>query len=117
MKGLLAGVLAAGAALPLWATDPGTAIEAAALAKGSLPGLVRSLKGIYDVPCQAVQCLKLPLGLSEMVLSPFPGIGFMEGVDDTVKGVVAPFKFCKAVIDLPGEFFGGLGDAITGLAD
>jgi hypothetical protein len=117
MRQALAVLVAAWLALPAGATDPGTAIEAAVMAKGCLPGLARAAKGLYEVPCQAVQCLRFPLGLTEVVLSPFPGIGFMEGIDDTVKGVVAPFKFCKAVIELPSEFFGGLGDAVTGLAD
>jgi hypothetical protein len=99
------------------ATDPGTALQAAAMAKGSLPGLVRAGKGVVEVPKQVAQCFRLPLGLVEMVFSPLPGVDFMDGLKDTGKGVVAPFKLCIATLELPYEVFGGLGDAATGLVN
>jgi len=101
----------------LWATDPGTVIQAASLAKGSLPGLVRAGKGIVEVPRQVGQCLRLPLGLVEVVASPLPGVGFMDGLENIGKGLVAPFKLCQAVLELPVEVVGGLGDSVTGLVD
>lgn len=104
-------------ALPAGATDPGTVLQAAALAKGSLPGLLRAGKGIVEVPWQAGQCLRLPLGLVELVFSPLPGVGFMDGLEDTGKGLLAPFKFGLAVFELPVEVVGGLGDAVTGLVE
>jgi hypothetical protein len=117
VKGAFAGLLAAGVALSAGATDPGTVIEAAVVAKGSLSGLVRAGKGVVEIPRQVGQCLRLPLGIVELVFSPLPGVGFMDGLEDVGKGVVAPFKLCQAVLELPVEVFGGLGDAVTGLAD
>ena len=114
LHGVLLACLFA-AALPLRAVDPGTALEAAAVAKGSLPGLVRAGKGIVEIPCQVAQCLRLPLGIVQMIFSPLPGVGFMEGLENTGKGVVAPFKLCMATLELPSEVFGGLGDSVTGL--
>lgn len=108
---------ALGAALRVCATDPGTAIEAAVAAKGCLPGLVRAGKGVAEIPWQAGQCLRLPLGLVEMVFSPLPGVTFSDGLADTGKGLVAPFKLCIAALEMPSEVLGGLGDAVTGVAD
>jgi len=103
------------AALPVQAVDPGTAIEAATVAKGSVPGLVRAGKGIVEVPWQVAQCLRLPLGIVQMVFSPLPGVDFSDGLENTGKGIVAPFKLCVATLEMPYEVFGGLGDSITGL--
>ena len=106
------------AAAPLWAmVDPGTAVKTAVAAKGSLPGLVRAGKGLVEIPRQVAQCLRLPLGLVEMVFSPLPEVEFYDGLKNTGKGLVAPFKLCVATLELPSEVFGGLGDAVTGLAD
>jgi len=106
---LLATVCSAGA------TDPGTAIETAAVAKESAPGLVRAGQAVVEVPWQVGQCLRLPLGLVEMVFSPLPGVDFSEGLEDTGHGLVAPFKLCMAVLKLPYDVFGGLGQAVTGV--
>jgi len=100
-------------ALRLGATDPGTALEAAALAKQTTPGLVRAGRGIAEVPLQAAQCFRLPLGLVEMLLSPLPEVDFKEGLRDTGKGLLAPFKFCIATFEMPYKVFDGLGDALT----
>ncbi len=114
MRRALAVVAAAGVALAAGATDPGTAVQAAVAARGCVPGLVRAGKGIAEIPWQAGQCLRLPLGLVEMVFSPLPGVTFSEGLKDTGKGVVAPFKLCMATLEMPREVFCGLGDAVTG---
>jgi hypothetical protein len=117
MRRTLLTLLAAGLALPLGATDPGTALEAAALAKGSAPGLLRAAKGIVEVPKQAGQCLLLPLGLVETLLSPFPGVELGEGLKHAGKGLVAPFKLCVAALEMPCEIVGGIGDSVGGLAE
>lgn len=117
MTRTLLTLLAAGFVLTLGATDPGTALEAAALAKGSTPGLMRAAKGVVEVPRQVAQCLRLPLGLVETVLSPFPGIELRDGLKNTGKGLIAPFKLCVATLELPCEVVGGLGDSARGLAD
>jgi len=117
MRGSIIALAASWMVLPLGATDPGTALQAAALAKGSAPGLVRAGKGIVEVPKQVAQCLRLPLGVVEMVFSPLPGVGFMDGLKDAGKGIVAPFKLCIAALEMPVEVLGGLGDAVTGLVD
>ncbi len=101
----------------LAASDPGTALEAAALAKGSLPGLIRAGQGVVEVPRQVGQCLRLPLGVVELLFSPLPGVTVSEGLKDTGKGVVAPFKLVIAVLEMPFEVLGGLGDAATGLVE
>jgi hypothetical protein len=103
-------------AAPLWAVDPGTAIKTAVVAKESAPGLMRAGKGLAEIPWQVAQCLRLPLGLVEMVFSPLPEVDFSDGLKNTGKGLVAPFKLCKATLELPREVFGGIGDAVTGLA-
>jgi hypothetical protein len=110
-------LLAVSVTVSLEAVDPGTAIEAAVMAKGSVPGLVRAGKGLAEVPWQAGQCLRLPLGIVEMFFSPLPGVNFSDGLENTGAGVVAPFKLCKATLEMPREVFCGLGDAVIGLAD
>lgn len=96
--------------------DPETALQAAALAREGAPGIVRAGKGIAEVPKQAAGCFRLPLGLMQMLLSPFPEVDFMDGLKNTGKGLVAPFKLCIAVLEMPGEIVGGIGDA-TGVLD
>jgi hypothetical protein len=110
-------LLIGGAACPARAADPGTALQAAVAARGCWPGLVRAGKGVVEVPRQAGQCLRLPLGLLEMVFAPLPGVSFSEGLSDAGRGVVAPFRLCMAALELPAEVVGGLGDAAAGLAD
>lgn len=109
---LMLGLLGA-PVLRLAAADPGTALEAAALAKQTTPGLVRAGRGIAEVPRQAAQCFRLPLGLVEMLFSPLPDVTFMEGLRDTGKGLVAPFKLCIATLEMPYEVVGGIGDALS----
>lgn len=103
-------------ALPLGAVDPATAAKTAVVAKDGVPGLVRAGKGIAEVPWQAAQCFRLPLGLVEMLFSPLPEVAFMDGLRDTGKGLVAPFKLCVATLEMPYEVCAGLADAVTGVA-
>ncbi|MDX9866983.1 MAG: hypothetical protein RBT78_03565 [Kiritimatiellia bacterium] len=103
--------------LPLFragATDPGTALQTAAAVKGGMPGLTRAGRGLAEVPRQAAQCLRLPLGLTQMLFSPLPAVTFSEGLRNTGRGVVAPFRLCIAVLEMPYEVIGGLGDAAGG---
>lgn len=116
MRQTIAALVASVLAFAAGATDPGTAVQAAVAAKGCMPGLLRAGKGIVEVPYQAGQCARLPLGLVEMLFSPLPGVALSDGLKDTGKGVVAPFKLCMATLEMPVEVFGGLGDAVTGLA-
>ena len=94
------------------AVDPGTVVETAALAKEGAPGVMRAGKGIAEVPWQAGQCLRLPLGLVQMVLSPLPGVGLTDGLKNTGIGAVAPFKLCIAILEMPYEIVAGIGDAV-----
>ena len=97
---------------PIVIPDP--RVQAVAVAqKQFLPGLKRAGSSILEVPWQLGQCLRLPLGLVEVVASPLPGVEFKEGLKDFGVGVVAPFKFCIAVFEMPYEVFCGLGDAVT----
>lgn len=104
------------AAAPLPSVDPETALQAAALAKEGTPGLIRAGKGIVEIPKQAAGCFRLPLGLMQLILSPLPDVDFMDGLKNTGKGLLAPFKLCIAVLEMPGEIVGGIGDA-TGVLD
>ena len=99
-------------ALSQAATDPATALQAASLVKKGSPGVVRAGKGIAEIPWQAAQCLRLPLGLVQMVFSPLPEVTFYDGLKNTGKGLVAPFNLCIAALEMPYEVFGGLGDAV-----
>jgi len=99
------------------ATDPGTALQTAAVVRGGLPGMVRAGKGIAEVPRQAAQCFRLPLGLTQMLFSPFPEVTFTEGLGNTGKGLVAPFKLCIATLEMPYEIVCGVGDSVRGLAN
>ncbi len=97
---------------PIVIPDP--RVQAVAVAqKQFLPGLKRAGGSILEIPWQLGQCLRLPLGLVEVVASPLPGVEFKEGLKDLGVGVVAPFKFCIAVFEMPYEVFCGLGDAVT----
>lgn len=114
-RAVLLGALLA-AALRAGAADPGTAVETAALAKQGAPGLLRAGAAAAEVPRQIGQCLRLPLGIVEMVFSPLPGVEFGAGLQDAGHGLVAPFKLGEAVLELPYEVFGGLGQAVSGVA-
>lgn len=81
--------------------------------KQFLPGLKRAGKSIVEIPWQLGQCLRLPLGVVEVVASPLPEVEFKEGLKDLGAGVVAPFKLCIAIFEMPYEVFCGLGDAVT----
>ncbi|MEI7899107.1 MAG: hypothetical protein WCK89_02565 [bacterium] len=102
-------------AWPLGATDPGTAVKTAVMAKEGVPGLVRAGKGIAEIPWQAAQCFRLPLGLVQMIFSPLPGVDFSDGLSNTGQGLVAPFKLCVAALEMPYEVVGGVGDAAVSL--
>ena len=115
MRGALLAWVVAWAALPLVAVDPGTAVKTAVAAKEGVPGLVRAGKGIAEVPWQAAQCFRLPMGLVEMIFSPLPEVEFYEGLKNTGKGLVAPFKLGLAVLEMPYEVCGGVGDAAGSL--
>lgn len=95
-------------------SDPVTALQAVAVAKESVPGLTRAGRGITEVPRQVAHCLRLPLGLTQMLFSPLPGVTFGEGLSNTGRGLVAPFKLCIAVLEMPYEVTCGLGDAANG---
>jgi len=112
LTSVLAVSLCGAAVWPLLATDPETALETAALVKSSTPGLIRAGKGVVEIPRQAARCLLLPLGLTEMLFAPLPEVEFMQGLRDTGKGLVAPFKLCMATLEMPYEVVGGLGDAL-----
>lgn len=93
---------------------PDPRVQAVAVAqKQFLPGLKRAGKSIVEIPWQLGQCLRLPLGLVEVVACPLPDVTFKEGVKDLGAGVLAPFKFCISVFEMPYEVYCGLGDAIT----
>lgn len=93
---------------------PDPRVQAVAMAeKQFLPGLKRAGKSIVEIPRQLGQCLRLPLGLVEVVACPLPDVTFKEGVKDLGAGILAPFKFCIAVFEMPYEVYCGLGDAIT----
>ncbi len=99
------------AAMKLAAADPVTAIQTAVAVKESAPGLTRAGKGIADVPRQTAQCLRLPLGLVQMVFCPLPEVTFKDGLKNTGRGIVAPFKLCIAVLEMPYEIICGIGEA------
>ncbi|MEI7947871.1 MAG: hypothetical protein WCJ02_14310 [bacterium] len=93
---------------------PDPRVQAVAVAqKHLLPGLKRAGKSIVEIPWQVGQCFRLPLGLAEVIFSPLPDVEFKEGLDDLGAGVLAPFRFCKAVFEMPYEVYCGLSDAVT----
>ncbi|MDD4103090.1 MAG: hypothetical protein PHU80_10740 [Kiritimatiellae bacterium] len=95
----------------LYAADPVSVIQTAAAVKEAAPGLTRAGKGIAEVPRQTAQCLRLPLGLVQMVFSPLPEVTFKDGLKNTGKGLVAPFKLCIAILEMPYEVVCGIGEA------
>jgi hypothetical protein len=101
-------------AMRLSAADPVTVAQTAVAAKKSAPGLTRAGKGIAEVPLQCAQCLRLPLGLVQMVFSPLPEVTFKDGLKNTGRGLVAPFNLCIAVLEMPYEVVCGLGEAAGG---
>jgi len=110
--GMASGALAEKPPIPVVIPDPRVQAVVAA-EKQFLPGLKRAGKSIVEIPRQLGQCLRLPLGLVEVVACPLPDITFKEGVKDLGAGILAPFKFCMAVCEMPYEVYCGLGDAIT----
>ena len=111
LLGLASSCLAKGKG-PVIVADP--RIQAVAMAeKQVLPGLKRAGHSIVEIPRQLGQCLRLPLGIVEVIACPLPDVTFKEGIKDLGAGVLAPFKLCIAVFEMPYEVFCGLGDAIT----
>jgi len=98
--------------LSLLASDPVSTVLVAEAAKDGASGIVRAGKGVAEVPLQVGECLRLPLGILEMVLSPLPGITFKSGLEDTGQGILAPFRLCRAILKMPVEVVGGLGEAV-----
>lgn len=97
---------------PVIVPDP--RVQAVAVAqKHLLPGLKRAGKSIIEIPRQVGQCFRLPLGLAEVIFCPLPDVEFKEGLDDLGAGVLAPFRFCRAVCEMPYEVYCGLSDAVT----
>jgi hypothetical protein len=110
--GSASGAVAEKPPIPVVVPDP--RVQAVAVAqKQFLPGLKRAGKSIVEIPKQLGQCLRLPLGLVEVVACPLPDVTFKEGVKDLGAGILAPFKFCIAVCEMPYEVYCGLGDAVT----
>ena len=101
-----------GFTLCLSASDPVATVLVAEVAKEGSSGIVRAGKGIAEVPLQVGECLRLPMGIVEMVLSPLPGITFKSGLEDTGQGILAPFRLCRAILKMPVEVVGGLGEAV-----
>jgi len=97
------------------ATDPVTAAKTAIAANESISGMARAGRGLIEVPRQLAQCFRLPLGLAELLFSPLPDVDFKQGLKDTGKGVIAPFKLCIATLEMPYEVYSGLDAAATGV--
>lgn len=97
---------------PVVIPDPRVQVVVAAQ-KHLLPGLKRAGNSIIEIPWQLGQCFRLPLGLVEVVFSPLPDVEFKEGLHDLGAGVLAPFKLCVAVCEMPYEVYRGLSDAVT----
>jgi hypothetical protein len=53
------------------------------------------------VPYAAAELLYLPMGASEVVLCPLPGVNLGDGLRHLGKGLIAPFKVGVAVLRLP----------------
>ena len=101
-----------GFTLCLSASDPVSTVLAVEAAKKGSSGIVRAGKGIAEVPYQVGECIRLPMGIVEMVLSPLPGITFKDGLEDTGQGILAPFRLCRAILKMPVEVVGGFGEAV-----
>lgn len=117
MRAILASIVMGLAQLcvaegPVIIPDPRVQVVAAAQ-KQLFPGLKRAGNSIVEIPRQLGQCFRLPLGLFEVLLSPLPDIEFKEGVGDLGSGIVAPFKFCIAVCEMPYEVYRGLSDVVS----
>jgi len=66
-----------------------------------------------DGEVYVMNSISLPLRLAEVIFCPLPDVEFKEGLDDLGTGVLAPFRFCKAVFEMPYEVYCGLSDAVT----
>jgi len=91
---------------------PDPTAQATRIVQQRTQGLMRAGKGVTEVPWQLGQCLRLPLGLAEVLFSPLPGVEFKEGLEDLGVGVLAPFKFGVAVFEMPREVYCGFADTL-----
>lgn len=91
---------------------PDPTVQAAHVVQERTQGLVRAGKGVTEVPWQLGQCLRLPLGLAEVLFSPLPGVEFKTGLEDLGVGVLAPFKFGVALFEMPREVYCGFADTL-----
>ena len=77
-----------------------TPAEVAAAAEAA-PAAVEVATDVSRVPFAAAELLYLPMGTGEIVLSPLPGVQFVQGVEHLGKGLIAPFKVGIALLRLP----------------
>ncbi len=71
----------------------------------TLKGIVRTGPGWVKAGTQLLNILRLPLGLGQVLLGfPFGLLG--TGIENIIKGVMAPFLFIKEFFCIPLYFFG-----------
>jgi hypothetical protein len=108
------GILAFGVPVPkAKAMDPVTiAILAPILlpyaikiAKYTAKGMIRTLPAFYKAGIELLNIFRLPLGVLQTFLGfPFGMLG--DGIQNIIKGSVAPFLFCWEILCMPLYFFG-----------
>ena len=62
---------------------------------------VNLTKDAAAVPLAVVNTLRLPLGVAEVALSPFPGPSFSGGVRHVGAGLKGPFDLITSLVRLP----------------
>lgn len=90
--------------------QPAVALASLTEARKLATPAARVGKSLTRVPWAAAGLLKLPLGATQIVLSPLPGITMTEGIGNIGHGLLAPFDLAATVLKVPLE----LTSAITG---
>jgi hypothetical protein len=84
------------------AVDPAT-VQAASAALPAVRPALRLVKDVAAVPLAAVEILRLPLGIAEVLMCPLPDIEAREGFRDIGKGLAAPFRLIGATLNVPAS--------------
>lgn len=84
------------------AVDPATIQAVSAAMPAVTPGL-KLVKDVAAVPLTALDAVRLPLGLVEVVMSPLPGLTLRSGFHNMGVGLAAPVKLVGATLNVPAS--------------
>ncbi|GEM_PF-3246268 len=80
----------------------------------ALPSVSATANEAANLVSGVADLVYLPMGASELILSPLPGLGLNRGGKNLGRGLMAPFSILQSVIRLPATAIRGANSAIQG---